>query len=487
MLSPRYYVDLADGRFNLTTAADLAEVFARLEAAPTRDHLAVHFHGGLVSRASAEAGAEGLLPYYESGGAYPVFFFWHSNLGTTLTKNLDEIASEPVFQRLVKRLIQLALGKLAAHAGARAAGPLVLESENRVPDDLPSLARYANEREPDGVAGVALTESQADAAQAELETDPIVQAESRAIAAAVAPPAPETTVRERAAGAKPVAPRRTRMSAAVVQELAAEHPAPGARLGVVTFATLAIRGVIALRRVIQRFSGGRDHGLYTTVVEELLRELYVDSLGALAWTLMKKDTLDAFGPDPAMHGGTAFVQRLSAWWKPGRHITLIGHSTGAIYIGHFVAHANSVLPAEAKFDVALLAPACSFAFMAEKLPLFEKRVRRIRLFGLKDTLERGYWEVPVIYGASLLYMVSGLFEEPTVDQPLVGMERYFSNAAPYVTPEISAVTAYLAGKCVWSIATGAAGLVSGAERHGGFTEDPQTRDSLREFLRTAAG
>jgi hypothetical protein len=51
MLSPRYYVDLADGRFNLTTDLDLAEVFAQLEAAPTRGHLVVHFHGGLVSRA----------------------------------------------------------------------------------------------------------------------------------------------------------------------------------------------------------------------------------------------------------------------------------------------------------------------------------------------------------------------------------------------------------------------------------------------------
>jgi hypothetical protein len=275
------------------------------------------------------------------------------------------------------------------------------------------------------------------------------------------------------------------MSAAVLQELAAEQPAVGARPGIITFVTLAVRGVRALRRVIHRFSGGRDHGLYTTTVEELLRELYFDSLGALAWTLMKNDTLDAFGPDPTVHGGTAFVQRLNNWWKPGRRITLIGHSTGAIYIGHFLEHANAALPVEATFDVALLAPACSFAFMAQKLPVFEKRVRRIRVFGLKDMLERGYWEVPALYPASLLYMVSGLFEEPTVDQPLVGMERYFSHAAPYVTPEISAVTAYLAGKCVWSIATGAAGLVSGAERHGGFTEDEETRGSLREFLRTA--
>src|SRR5687768_9774509 len=139
MLSRDHYVDLADGRFHQTTALDLAHLFNSVAQASTRDHLVVHFHGGLVSRAAAELAAEGLMPYYEAGGAYPVFFFWRSDLWTTLTRNLDQIAQEPVFKRLVKRLVQLALGKLTSCVGARSVGSLPLESEDELPDDLSLL------------------------------------------------------------------------------------------------------------------------------------------------------------------------------------------------------------------------------------------------------------------------------------------------------------------------------------------------------------
>jgi hypothetical protein len=209
----------------------------------------------------------------------------------------------------------------------------------------------------------------------------------------------------------------------------------------------------------------------------------LDSIGALAWVLMKNDTRDAFGADAQIFGGTAFLAELKKWSRQGRRITLVGHSTGAIYIGNFLEQADALLDPGVKFDVVFLAPACSFEFMNAKLPFFEKRVARLRLFGLKDERERGYWEVPVLYPASLLYLVSGLFEEPTVDMPLVGMQRYFSNADPYVTPEMKAVTKYLRDKCVWSLAAGGAGLNCGAERHGGFDRDPATRESLTEFLR----
>jgi hypothetical protein len=490
MLSPNHYLDLADGKFNQTNAADLTTLFDSLERAAAKDHLVVHFHGGLVSRATAELAAEGLMPYYEEGRAYPVFFFWHSDLWTTLTRNLDQIAQEPIFKRLVKRLVQLALGKLSSFAGARVGGPLPLESEDALPDDLHELAQYAAQREPAGskVKGVTLTNAQIDQATVELETDEIIQAESRALAVSVAPPAMGADVRARSASGGAVTPRRTLMSKSVLDELAQEQHAPGARIGgLMTFTTLVIRGVIVLKRLIGRFAERRDHGLYTTIVEEILRELYIDSIGALAWAMMKKDTLDAFGTDPQVYGGTAFLKHLKAWWHPGRRITLIGHSTGAIYIGHMLEHADPLLDPTARFNVVFLAPACSFEFMASKLPVFTRRVDRLRMFGLKDELERGYWEVPVLYPASLLYMVSGLFEEPASDMPIVGMQRYFSGAEPYLTPEIQEVTSYLQGKSVWALAHGEPGLFTSANKHGSFDEDLHTRESLREFLRAAKG
>ncbi len=488
MLLSEHYIDLAGGKFNKTSPADLARLFAKLGQSATKDHLVIHFHGGLVSRASAEQTAEGLLPTYESAGAYPVFFFWRSDLWTTLSKNLGEIAHEPVFQRLVKRLLQLALSKLKDHTGVRSGGPLALVSEDALPDDPVLLAEYAAAREPNNakLAGVDLTEMQVDQAQVELETDEVLQRETRAIAEWTAPSVADPSMTARAGTGPATAPRPTLMSPGVQKELAQEQSKPGARAGFFTAVALAKHGIMILKRVIERFAGRRGHTLYVTIVEEVLRELYVDSIGALAWTLMKNDTRAAFGTDAQLFGGTAFLGELKNWWQPGRRITLVGHSTGAIYIGNFLEHADPLFDPTVKFDVVFLAPACSFEFMAAKLPVFERRVNRMRLFGLDDKRERGYWEVPVLYPASLLYLVSGLFEEPTVDMPLVGMQRYFSDADPYTSPEIKAVAKYLDKKSVWSLAEGAAGLSCSAARHGGFDEDPTTRESLKEFLRASA-
>jgi hypothetical protein len=90
--------------------------------------------------------------------------------------------------------------------------------------------------------------------------------------------------------------------------------------------------------------------------------------------------------------------------------------------------------------------------------------------------------VPVLYPASLLYMVSGLFEEPVIDEPLLGMERYYHVDGPYDLPQVHDILDWIDGHCVWSASAGGAGLGSGALRHGGFAADPQTLASLEHIL-----
>jgi len=487
MLTKAHYLDLLEGKFHETTADDLAKLFDALEKS-AKQRLVVHLHGGLVSRASAEQTAEGLMPFYEQGGAYPVFFFWHSDLWTVLQHNVTDIAQEEAFKRLVKRLVQLALGKLASFVGARAAGPLVLTPVDTMPDDLEALAQYAAAREPapQRALTVQLNTMQSDQAEAELETDDVLQTESEAIAASNVPPASAAGVRHRAGGAK-VTPRPSRMSGSVQKELAAEAGKSGERIGAVTFFTLVKHGIAILKRVIERFAKGRAHGVYTTVVEEVLRDLYMDSVGAIAWETMKKDTGKAFGNDPNTYAGTAFLERLKNWCRPGRSITLICHSCGAVYACNFLKHADGALDPAVKFDFVFMAPACTFAVMAEQIPIFVKRVQRFRMYALKDELEHGYWEVPLVYPASLLYMVSALFEGDACDMPIVGMQRYHTNADPYIAPEIQAVTKYLQGKCVWSIAQDGPGLSTAAKKHGDFSIDAATRESLRDFLLGTGG
>ena len=109
--------------------------------------------------------------------------------------------------------------------------------------------------------------------------------------------------------------------------------------GPVTWYKVAKAVTLVVIRVVRRFRTGRAHGGYVTVVEESLRELYVDKIGrTLWWDRMKTDTADAFKDGPE-YGGTAFLTELEAQLK-GRaahpKITLVGHSTGAIYICNFL-------------------------------------------------------------------------------------------------------------------------------------------------------
>jgi len=478
------YLDLVDGQFRETTAADLSALFDAVNST-SQKHILVHLHGGLVSRSAASGAADGLIKPYIDGGTYPVFFFWNSGALSVLANNLDEVAKEPVFWRLMRRLAQLLAGKLAEAKGTRG---LTIKAEPmmEVPEDPQALKDWAAAREPPPETKTAtpdLTRTQREQIERELQDDYVLKAESAAIAAGLREPQEiEQDLALRSRGGPPVrASRKTLMSPTVLKEIAAKTPEPGTR-SITTLLAIAKYGVEIAAAVIKRYKDDRDHGLLITIAEEVARTLYADSIGSTIWTLMKNDTRDAFGQDPERFGGTAFVDHLVKWWQPGKRITLVGHSTGAIYIGYLLEQIDKKLPPEAKADVIFLAPACTFAFMSERLPLYERRVAGFRMFALHDALERGYWEVPVLYPASLLYMVSGLFEDPVVDMPILGMERYHSGKSPYVDPQISAVLKWIGSRIVWSEASGVLGGNTGAKKHGAFDDDTATLASLTYLL-----
>jgi hypothetical protein len=50
--------------------------------------------------------AKSLLDEYKGAGAYPVFFVWESGLLDVIEQQLDKIAGEKIFQRLVDKLTQ---------------------------------------------------------------------------------------------------------------------------------------------------------------------------------------------------------------------------------------------------------------------------------------------------------------------------------------------------------------------------------------------
>ncbi|MCB1035091.1 MAG: alpha/beta hydrolase, partial [Acidobacteria bacterium] len=459
----------------------------------------LHFHGGLVKKAKALAKAEELTPVYQAAGAHPVFFVWESGLLETLSHNLHEISKEKIFKILVKKVLKHAAGKLFDTGPAKSAtGVLQLPTDIEVAVELQKLEAgeepYGHLKAPADLDD--LTDPQEERFESELSADSQFSKEVEAIVAAAHPEQIETTAKgvtavDRKSG-------RTLMSPEVIDELVEDRSqaeAAGAK-GVLSTAKLVLKAGKILFRVVRRMRKGRGHGLYVTVVEEILRELYIANVGSEVWGMMKKETADTFenaGKDPK-RGGWLFVEELGRLSQQGHRpeITLVGHSTGAVFICHLLAHVAAArqdpdhpLPADFTFkNVVFLAPAVSCALFADTLDKYAKLMDSFRMFTMTDANESDDTLVKVIYPRSLLYFVSGVVERETngagtFDLPLVGMERYFTDAGTYSMAEVATVRDYVQAKdtrAVWSDEDRGEGLASNSFSHSDFDEIGQNPD-----------
>ena len=314
----------------------------------------------------------------------------------------------------------------------------------------------------------------------------------------------------------PAIERRSTLSEVAAREFSKES----STRGLVELYQVAKYLARVLRGTLRRYDVGRDHGLYATCVEELVRGFKLagshlhEWAKALQWNLMKKDTADAFDPDPNVHAGTALLARLQRAFNTGlqlNRITLVGHSTGAIYIAHWLENSRRYLPEGLKPDIVFLAPAITYDHFAHTLRHHLPQFGKFRMFAMKDVFERddqvwgqdgeligGHDWRRFIYPSSLLYLVSGILEsslssdgswtdEP--DMPILGMERFFVNLKTYPDsdfPSIREVRTWLSGasgSLAWSRAAGqAAGLNSDSIDHGAFDDDTLTLQSLGHIV-----
>jgi hypothetical protein len=475
------YVSLSNGRFKETSRADMERAF-EAQAASGKP-LVVHFHGGLVSRDRGMELAERLKPVYEAAPGHPLFVVWQSGLLEVIAHNLRDVADERIFKRIVARVLQFALGKVRAQQSQSRGFTL----------ELPTLAEVSRAVAAEGDPYVdepapteELTELEEAQARAELEADEVLRQELEKIANTVRPPEREDVEGER--GLRVTASTETLMEPEVIRELVGEGPAAGER-GLISTAKLVKATISTLRRVLSRLASGRGHGVYPTVVEEVLREFYVGNVGGLLWRQMKKDSADAFGDDPETFGGTALLDAIGRM-DDRRNPVLVGHSTGAVWICDLIERAAASLPPERRFDVVLLAPACDFARMARAIPPNSARIDRLRVFCMRDELECRDQLASIVYPRSLLYFVSGLLE-PEADRPIVGMQRFHSGKGPFgetCIQDVDAVRKHLqhAGRSVWSVADAEGGLASGSTSHGGFDDDPPTLKSVQTFIADGA-
>lgn len=500
-----------------TTAADIKALVAAFGNSE-RGHMAIHFHGGVVSKADGLAIAHRLTPRYEVS-AYPVFFVWESGIWETLRNNIQELADEPVFKQLVRKLLEHVLKRVGGKSLTRAVLPgLVDKNEVRKAVNTfwaaPSKETVPyRDWTPFGNADAsrsAVDDIEFGGLDAELQADLEQDYEFQDALATLQDLSPESRSLLNAADSTPT--RTSRFSAALTDELSAPVGVQGR--GIITW----IRVVALLKRVLvgvlTRYAHGRDHGLYATVVEEILRAIKIggETLNTWAqvalWNSMKKDTADAFGDDDAC-AGTSLLQALSTKTDKINRITLIGHSTGAIYIAHWLEAASKLLP-NVKFDVVFLAPAITYELFAQTLTRHQDRIASFRMFAMRDELERKdqVWgtdpDIPsgqdlrrFIYPSSLLYVVSGLLETDKTqegyvdspDKPLLGMERFFTGTGTFnanAFPEVAMTRQWLAAdpdRTVWSIVAGSApGLNSASTDHGYFDDDEATLQSVLAIL-----
>ncbi len=499
-----HIIHLADGQLSpksTTSREDVARLVNLAMASQPAAGLAIHFHGGLVSERSARQIAQRLTPVYSAAGTYPLFFVWEAGLLEAIGNNLHDIAKEKMFHEFVKKAAEWVLKKLPAGIGFKGgAGVAVNEIELRRQFD--EWFRGERSTPPDALQvqpgtteavmqatlkGITLDQASLEAEiQLSIESDFDFQDAVQEVFNGLhegGQPRPTT----KGAGGT-TASSTSLISPQAAEQLFDRSPATTKGFSLIGWFKAAKLVVGIVTAVIKRFRAGRAHGPYVTVVEEVLRSLYVDKVGTVIWNQMKKDTADSFLPGEN-HGGTALLAELKKLEQTGvglPRITLIGHSTGAIYIANFLAAAAQVLP-QAKFDVVFLAPAVTYEKFGATLANHGQRIAHFRSFGMTDEWESEDNLVPIIYLRSLLYFISGLLET-TVDEPLVGMERYLREKDTFTAEDFPAIARSrkfyrdYPESLVWAPDTAGDGTMTSSARHGDFDNDDATLKSLQWLL-----
>ena len=523
--NPDYYLDSASGAFDKadgkTTSSleDVARILDKAAVDKPENGLVIHFHGGLVSRKYA---LENIVPpltegYLTTAKAYPLFFVWQSGLLETLTNNKAELLKDPTFRELVKKVCEFAIKKTTFDKTLTFRGPTGtpiddLEVYRKQFDDwfdgIPGTHPPVPDPDQAGAqvrSEIPVTRGAGLPSEAELEAeildsiqieDPIFKEVMGAAYNAIIPTT-EVVTRSAATGTTKIA-SKVFLSDVAINEMF--PPPPNTEQGTKNrdaFTLFKVAKYVAkiVLAVLKRFRDNRDHGIYCTTVEEVLRSAFGDLVGANIWNQMKNDTLQAF--TKGEYVGTEVVARLLALKGNGLDkVTLIGHSTGAIYICNFLDAAKSAGLSLKNWQVIFLAPAVTCQRFAQAVDKHkDEGLKNFRMFAMSDELETSDNLVPVLYTRSLLYFVSGLLEgvpqgegwDSILDMPVGGMQRVVDGNKTFKEDDaVKTVAEFLRAvpeRVVWSPKSDVGpGLNSTSAKHGDFDNDPVTLASVYSLI-----
>lgn len=477
-MATRCWINLgADGTFKKSgelssTPADVD--FLLGDGLGEANRLVLYFHGGLVNEASGLASAERMAGNYGKV-AVSLGIIWETGLVEVVRDNLLKITDTKLFKK--------ALSWVLAKAG--------------VGDD--SGAK--------GPAGGSLTAEEIEAflskPEGAQELDEILSAQAKAAqATASARSSGLDDLDEEAIGrdleydltSDPSLPEMIDAADSddpIRRKLDLDEGARGPTTASVAFFIAKV--IVA---VIRRYRSGTAHDALPTAVEELLRAAYLADVGKFAWDAMKTKAQrmwidDAGESSAATHGGGYLLRQLEALQakRPSMIIDVVGHSAGSIAICEMLAAIEADGRKIRMRNIVFLAPAVRLDLFARWVPRGPQVFKRFRMFTMTDTAEKADRIAGPVYPRSLLYMVSGCFEDRP-DAAILGMERFLQSAGTTAGRDYDDVRRWLldGNRLVYSPSAENAGegLRTAALKHGAFDDDAATLASLL-FIAGAKG
>jgi hypothetical protein len=470
-MTSRCWINLgADGTFALrgklsNTAADVDYLLG--DALSGASRLVIFFHGGLVSEASGLASAQRMAGNYGTTAA-SIGIIWQTGLGETFRDNLLAITATKIFKKTLSWV--LAKAGVGDDTGARGSGggPLdaaEIEAMLETPEGAAALDR-ALSAQADAAKSIASARS---SGLDDLDAEAIARDLEYDFAADSSLP---DLIYEGAPGAQPI--RR---------KLDLEE---GARGLTATEVALFIGKIVVA--VVRRYRSGTAHDALPTAVEELLRAAYLADIGKFTWDAMKTKaqrmwTDDGTVPGDTGHGGGYVLRRLEALQaaRPDMIIDVVGHSAGSIAICEMLAAIEADRRRIRLRNIIFLAPAVRLDLFTLWIRRGPQIFKRFRMFTMTDAAEKEDRVGGSIYPRSLLYLVSGCFEDRP-DAGIVGMDRFLRQAMTSAGRDYDDVRGWLqaATRLVYSpsAASAAQGLQTSALHHGDFDDDPATLASL---------
>lgn len=479
---------------SFTSTATQIDRLVAVAADHPQGRLTLHIHGGLVDELSAREHAEQrLLPMLGNDLSQPAFLVWKTGFVETVRQNLDSIYNTMLFQRILRYVLRYAISTIAQAIGAKSVGRQIAESE--VEAELATDHPFAElEREIEnradrssilvpGLKGILESQLQQEVTQ------------DQALAAALEAEDVE---------ARDLLDRK---------HLGVPHKqAKG--VGFLLKVASAIANVTY--EVACRYYHRRNHTLHATVVEEILRYLYLGNFGSWVWGSMKQLAADMWRPNTGQAGVNAYVgsHLLKQLAKAQQErsdfkVDLIAHSAGAVVACEMLKSAATQFPGLQIRNLFLLAPGCTLQQFHDDVVTHPSRVERVVVYLLsdadetEDALLRPYGELlAAAYPSSLLYLVSGILEQRVdehgstvsyADAPLLGMQRFHREArsfepTAYERSALEACDDYLypsSGSprvAVSNVPDPEPGFAAKATGHMELNDDPVAFQSMRHFL-----